>query len=87
MINEVDCVVLGLTCADICADLKQGISGKEIPISLGNAEPTLNAHGMNAQEMCAVAEELSQFGNIFPFVTSRISTIPPDCRRLDIPKL
>ena len=56
-------------------------------MSLGNAEPTLNAHGMNAQEMCAVAEELSQFGNIFPFVTSRISTIPPDCRRLDIPKL
>ena len=39
---------------------------------------------MNAQEVYAVVEELSQFSNICPCITSRSTTIPATCETLDI---
>ena len=67
--------------------LRAFLSSKEMLIILDNAESMLNPQGTYGQEVYAVVEKLSRFSNLCVLITSRVSTIPPDYKLLDIPPL
>ena len=67
--------------------LRPFLSSKAILVILDNAESVLDPKGTDAREIYSLVDELCRFKNICLLITSRVTTVPPYCKRPEIPTL
>ena len=65
--------------------LRAFLSSKKLLIVLDYVESILDPRGRYPQKINTVVDELSQLDNICVFITSRMSIIPPNFKRFDVP--